>query len=489
MLATVSASLVLIVLDNSVLYTALPTLTGELGASSSESLWIINIYPLVTAGLLLGSGTLGDRIGHRRMFLTGLMLFGLASLAAAFSPTPELLIASRGLLAIGAASMMPATLALIRVSFPVERERNLAIAVWGSVSVVAAAIGPIVGGMLLEFFWWGSVFLINIPIVMVAFIATMLVAPPNLADATKRWDVVSSLQIMLGLAGAVLAIQNLMHTPPSWPIVLTAAFASLIGFILFVRRQRRLPYPLLDFSVFRNAAFTAGVVTAILAMFAVAGIELATTQRFQLVAGFTPLEAGLLVTALAAGTIPTGLLGGVFLHRTGLLPLIAGGFGLATIGVVASVAGFQASFGLLIAGLILTGAGLGSTMSVASIAIVGNVPVRRAGMASSVEEVSYEFGSLIAVALLGSLLTFVYSAAITLPEGAPVAAATSLTQALALAGNDQTVIDAAHTAFDTAYLVVLIVIAAVLVAATVVTARLLRHHGPGTRSQLHPGHE
>ena len=168
LLVTVGAGLLLITLDNSILYTAMPTLTADLGASGSAALWIINAYPLVMAGLLLGAGTLGDRIGHRRMFVIGLWVFGIASLAAAFSPNPGMLIGARALLAVGAAAMMPATLALIRLAFDNPRERNIAIAIWGSMSIAGAALGPILGGALLERFWWGSVFLINVPVVALA---------------------------------------------------------------------------------------------------------------------------------------------------------------------------------------------------------------------------------------------------------------------------------------------------------------------------------
>src|SRR5690606_31161072 len=199
LLVTVAAGLLLITLDNTVLYTALPTLTRELHATSTQALWIINAYPLVMAGLLLGAGTLGDRIGHRQMFLIGLVLFGIASVLAAFSPTATILIAGRAFLAIGAAAMMPATLALIRLPFSDERERNLAIAIWGSVSVVGAALGPIIGGLLLQHFWWGSVFLINVPVVILAFVSTWLVAPSGERDRSKHWDMLSSLQALIAL--------------------------------------------------------------------------------------------------------------------------------------------------------------------------------------------------------------------------------------------------------------------------------------------------
>ncbi len=481
-LVIVGAGLLLITLDNSILYTALPTLTEELGASASQTLWIINAYPVVMAGLLLGSGTLGDRIGHRSMFLIGLAIFGVASALAAFSPSSSVLIAARAGLAVGAAAMMPATLALIRITFTVERERNLAIAVWGSIAILGAALGPIVGGTLLEFFWWGSVFLINVPVVIVALIVTPLIVPRGVPDPTKRWDLISSLQVMVGLVGAVLAIKELAKHPPSWPVVAASIVASVIGFVVFVRRQRQLERPLIVFSIFRNPAFSAGVLAAAFAMFAVAGLQLVTTQRFQLVSGFTPLESGLLVTAVALGALPTALLGGAYLHRTGLRLLIAGGLALSVVGTVITVLTFDGGLGGLIAGLLITGAGMGAVMSVASSAIIGNAPAERAGMAASVEEVSYELGSLTAVAMLGSLATAVYTAAVTLPSGAPTEAKDSLVEALVVAQGDPALVSAAHSAYDTAYVVVLVVIAAILAVGALITGWLLRRYGPGSDS-------
>lgn len=483
-LVTVAAGLLLIVLDNSILYTAVPTLTRDLGATSSESLWIINAYPLAMAGLLLGAGTLGDRVGHRRMFLIGLTVFGVASLVAAFSPTPAVLIAARALLAVGAAAMMPATLALIRITFTDERERNIAIAVWGSLSVIGSALGPIVGGLLLNHFWWGSVFLINIPVVVAALIAGWIIAPAAETDPSKRWDLVSSVQVMVGLAGLVVAIKEFAKVPPSWTVVVVAVVASAGGFWTFVRRQRQLTYPLLDLSIFRNPAFMSGVLAAGVAMFAIGGIQLVTAQRFQLVVGFTPFEAGLLVAALALGSLPTGMLGGAILHRVGLRPLISGGLAASAAGIIVTIIGLQLGLGWMIVGLLVTGAGLGLPMSVASSAIIGNVPAHRAGMASSVEEVSYEFGNLTAVALLGSLLTGIFAATIQLPAGAPEAARDGIGSALALAGQGEgantALIDAASAAFDNAYVVVMMVAAGVLAAAAGVTGALLRRHGAGS---------
>ena len=485
-LVIVSSALLLITLDNTVLYTALPRLTEDLGASTSQSLWIINAYPLVIAGLLPGSGALGDRLGHKRLFQYGLAIFGVASLAAAFAPTPEALIAARAFLAIGAAAMLPATLALIRVSFPVERERNLAIAVWASVSVVGMAIGPIVGGLLLERFWWGSVFLINVPIVIAGSVAIILAGPANRKNHASRWDALSSAQVMIGLTTAVLAIKSLAENTINWTLVILATVTAVVTLSIFARRQLRLDEPLIDFHIFRNRAFAAGVVAAGTTIFAIMGAQLASTQRFQLVEGYTPLQAGLLVSAIAVGALPLAIAGGALLHRTGLLALITGGLSVAVLGAGAAVVGAaQDMLSVLVLGLLIMGAGLGSAISVASTAIMGNVPPRRAGMAASIEEVSYEFGGLVAVALLGSLLNFAYFRFLSLPPGADEYAEASPTTALT--HGDAEIVHAAGSAMDSSFVVVLIAVTLVLAAGAVASAVLLRRYLPGTASQAYPG--
>jgi DHA2 family multidrug resistance protein-like MFS transporter len=207
-LATVSAGLLMVSVDTTVLYTALPTLTADLQADATQKLWIINAYPLVMAGLLLGAGTLGDGIGHKRMYLTGLVLFAAASLLAAFAPSPPVLIAARAFLAVGAAAMLPATAALIRITFDDEHERGIAIGVWGTMAVLGAALGPITGGLLLQHFWWGSVFLLNIPVVLLALAATAAFVPGGSGHRDRPWDLIASLQAMIALAGLVYAIQE-----------------------------------------------------------------------------------------------------------------------------------------------------------------------------------------------------------------------------------------------------------------------------------------
>ncbi len=476
LLLTVAGGLLLVTLDNSVLYTALPTLTEALGATPSQSLWIINAYPLVMAGLLLGAGTLGDRIGHRRMFLIGQVLFGVASLAAAFSTTPEQLIVARAFLAVGAAAMMPATLALIGLSFQDPRERNFAIAIWGAVALIGAALGPIIGGLLLQHFWWGAVFLINVPVVLLTLPATLWLAPQGQRDTTRPWDLVSSLLALVTLSGLVLAIKSLIATPASLATGGIAFAVAALGAWAFVRRQRQLPYPLLDFGIFRNPAFMAGTLSAIVTLFALAGLQLLTTQRFQLVAGFTPLNAGLLVSVAALGALPSALLGGGFLHRVGYRPLISGGLACAAVGVALVALGFQHGLPWVIVGMALTGVGTGAAISVASTAIISNVPPHRVGMASSVEEVAYEFGGLFAVAVLGSLSAALYSLSLPMDGSIPAAAREGLGAALHLAqsSGEGTWLHAARNAYDTSYTWGLWVIVAVLALGAAFTTRLLR---------------
>ncbi len=410
-LATVSVGLLLVTLDNSILYTALPTLTEELGASAAESLWIINAYPLVMAGLLLGAGTLGDRVGHRQTFLAGLTLFGGASLLAAFSPSPEWLIGGRALLAVGAAAMMPATLALIRISFEDQRERNLAIAVWGSLAIVGAALGPIIGGLLLEWFWWGSVFLVNVPVVLIALVVAVRVVPRERPDTSVRWDVLSSVLALVALSGLVLVIKESVKVDRSATILLVAGVLAVLAGTIFVRRQRRLRQPLLDLALFRSPVLSVGVLAAGVTMFVIAGLQLVTVQRYQSVEGFSPLQAGLLVSCVAVGTLPTSMLAGAILHRTGPRGLVSTGLAIAAVGAFLSAAATGSGWQSTAGAFLVTGAGLGLVFGVASSMVIGSAPRERAGMASSVEEVSYELGSLTAVALLGSLFTSVSASA------------------------------------------------------------------------------
>ena len=464
-LAVISSGLLLIGIDNSILYTALPTLRRELGATAHQALWIINAYPLVMAGLLPGAGALGDRFGHRRMFTAGLIVFGAASLLAAGAPTVGVLILGRTVLAVGAAMMMPATLALIRVTFTDPQERNTAIGIWSATAALGTVAGPLTGGLLLEWFWWGSVFLVNVPVALVALALIPVTAPPNRTNPDRHWDALSSLLALLTLSGLVLAIKLTLGTHPDPLTAAASALTALVGALLFRRRQRRIPEPLVDFRIFRRRLFTGGVLAAGLGTFLLAGTELLITQRFQLVSGYSPLQAGGLAAAVALSAVPTALAGGALLRRLGFRRLIVGGFAACTAGFLVFLAGHHLDSPVVyIAGLMAVGAGAGATLSVASAAILGGVEPSHAGMAAAIEEVSYEFGALISIAVLGSLQATLYAVR------APTAAGDGVEQALA--GGSPAVIDAARGAFDHGFGLIMVVVAVLSALGTAGMARV-----------------
>jgi len=483
-LAIVSVAVFLIIVDMTVLYTALPRLTHDLGASASEKLWIINAYPLVVAGLLPGAGTLGDRLGARRLFIWGLCVFGLASLAAAFSPNPSVLIVLRGCLAVGAAMMMPATLAIIRQTFHDAHERAIAIGVWSAIASGGAAVGPVVGGLLLEYFWWGSVFLINVPVVLLVLPLAFARIDQQPGTSDAPWDLLGSVQIMVGLIGVSYAIKEWSKRTPSVTATLIAALLGVTFLCVFARRQRRAAIPLIDFSLFRNALFSAGVLGALTAALTLIGTQLMLTQRLQLVLDQTPLQTGLFLLPLSLGAFIAGPLAGMSLRRFGIARVLPLSLLLAAVSVCAYAVLYQAAVWLQVLLLFVGGLGFGAIMTTASNAIMHNAPPERAGMAASLEEVSYELGGAMGVTLLGSLMSVVYTASLVLPEALALAPtvydsldeALLAAQGLGGAAADQ-VITRARAAFDRAFLVVLGA-AALLLAAAATTVWLCVPRAP-----------
>ena len=416
-LAIVSSALFLIVIDMTVLYTALPRLTHDLAASASEKLWIINAYPLVVAGLLPGLGSLGDRLGHKRMFIAGLAVFGIASLAAAYAPTTSALIVGRVLLAIGAAMMMPATLSIIRLTFEDENERSFAIGIWAAVASGGAAFGPVVGGILLEYFWWGSVFLINVPVVIIALVMGLIILQNRPGNPHRKWDLIGSLQIMVGLVGVTFALKELAKRDSSLVMFTGALVIGLIALFVFLRRQRANGGMLLDCSLFRNRKFSSAVMAASVSSAALIGVELVFSQRLQLVSGYSPLEAGLLILPIPLAAFVAGPLVGITLPKIGAPRVLWGGMLVTGLGTVLYLLSFNLQPHLWLIGLSIMGFGVGAAMTGASTAIMSNAPEDKAGMAASIEEVSYELGGAMGVTLFGSLMTAIYTAFMILPEG------------------------------------------------------------------------
>lgn len=480
-LAMISSALFLIIIDMTVLYTALPRLTLALDASASQKLWIVNAYPLVVAGLLPGAGMLSDRIGHKRLFIAGLPVFAVASLCAAFSPSAEWLIAARIFLAVGAAMMMPATLSIVRHVFTDERERALAIGIWAAVASGGAAIGPVVGGVLLEYFWWGSVFLINVPVVLAVLPFAWRLIPHCGGENKSPYDIIGSVQIMAGLVGCIYALKELSKAAPSFTALAIAAAIGVVSLWLFVRRQRRARYPMIDFSLFQNRLFAGGVGVALVSMIALVGVELVLTQRLQLVLELTPLQAALFILPIPLASALAGPLTGLLLPRFGERSMILGGFILTGLGIAGLALLYQSSLVLQLICLFIAGFGLGGVITAASTAIMLNAPEEKSGMAASIEDVSYELGGVLGITLLGGLMTAIYSHSLALPDSLQVSdiAYDSIDEALRLAANlaaDQAeqLKQLARLAFDRAFIIVLIAAATLMALGAGVAKMALR---------------
>lgn len=454
-LAIISGALLLIGIDMTVLNVTLPRLTLELGATNAEKLWMVNAYSLVMAGLLPGFGTLADKIGHRTILLAGMAIFGLASLVAAFSPTPAVLIGARGVLAVGAAMMMPATLSIVRLVFTQDQQRATAIGIWGAVWSGSAALGPLLGGLLLNHFWWGSIFLINVPVVMVTFYLTLRYVPHLPGNKAQHWDLLTSTLLTLSLIGLLYAIKSVLKADIHWD---ETAVSTVIGMIfgwLFLRRQRAQPSPLIDFSLFRNLRFSAGVSIAIFAGFALIGLQYVLAQELQLVRGFTPLSAGLFVLPIAIAAFITGPVVGRFMLSFGIERMMALTVGIGALGLILyRVTGHAAPLSWEFITLALIGIGTGGAMSVASTAIMISAPEERAGMAGSIESISYELGGTLGVAVMGSVMASAYTRRFTPPQAdtVPATAWESIEQGLTAAAKLPTatgaqVTDAAKSAF------------------------------------------
>ncbi|MEO8315905.1 MAG: MFS transporter [Pseudomonadota bacterium] len=480
-LAIAASGLFLICVDLTVLYVALPALTRDLAAGNAAKLWILNAYPIVVVGLLPGLGSLGDRQGHRRLFLAGLATFGVASLAAAYAPSASLLIIARALQGVGAAMMMPATLAIIRATFTDARERVFAIGLWSGVAAAGMALGPLIAGLLLEHFWWGSVFLINVPVVLLALLLTFWLVPPRAAPGGAPWDLVGSLQILVGLTALVYAIKEFARQGRSLPALLLAVLISVAFIAAYLRRQKRREHPLIDLSLFRLPDFTGAFAAACLGTAGMVGVELILSQYLQLVEQRSALQAAVVFLPMAIAGFIAGPLAGRIMHRRPAA-FACGAFMLAAASVlILALVPPDALHYSLIRTLLLIGVGLGIGTSVtfASSTIMNAASSERAGMAASIEEVGFELGNSLGVAVFGSVMTAAYAMSLVLPETAGALPATvhdSLDEALLVADSlgpvaGSALRDAGRAAFTEALRAVLIGIALLWLITGVVIVR------------------
>ena len=484
-LAVLAFPCFLIATDFSVLHLAVPALTAELAPSSAQLLWIVDIYGFLIAGSLITMGTLGDRIGRRKLLLIGASLFGLASFSAAFASSASMLIVTRALLGVAGATLMPSTLALIRNMFHDEHQRRVAIAVWINSFVVGGAIGPLVGGLMLEHFWWGSVFLINVPVMALLLVLGPILLPEFRDETAGRLDIPSAALSLTAMLALIYGVKQIAVAG----VTTTAMAAILVGLgiaTVFVIRQRRLADPLIDLRLFGVPPFSAAVVTQLVAALSMGGIYLFVAQYLQLVLGLSPLQAGLAL-------LPSNVLG---LIGTSVAPYLARRFRsiyVMTAGMLVAATGIAlltrvaagASLPAIVSAFVLMSMGFSLAMTLTTDVIMTVAPPERAGAASGISETSAELGMALGVAVLGSVGTAVYRSLMEtgIPVGIPVEAAKNAKATLAGAlaaskdaggASGETLIATARDSFAQALGFVSGISAALVIATSIVTLILLR---------------
>lgn len=405
--------LLVVILDNTILNVALKTIQQELGATQSQMEWAINSYTLVFAGLLFTWGVLGDRFGRKRLLLAGMLMFGAASALSAFSTSPGQLVATRALMGIGAAAVQPQTLSIITNVFE-PRERGRAIGIWAGFSGLAIALGPVTGGFLLEHFWWGSIFLVNVPIVAVGVTAILLLVPESKDPAPKRID---PLGVALSIAGLVAFVYGIIKGGETTEWTSTQVLGPLLGGLallaVFALVEARSSHPSLDVTLFRNPRFTAAGIAVAMAFFAMSGSTFYLSFYLQAVREYSPLKAGLLIVPSAAAIMLSAPRSAALVRRFGARIVVATG-----VFTVACALGFyvfvqnDSPLWMVEIGLVLMGLGMGNVMAPATESIMSAVPRDKAGAGSAVNNTVRQVGGALGVAILGSVMSSSYRGAI-----------------------------------------------------------------------------
>ena len=420
-LGVMCLSLLLIVLDNTIVNVALPTIQRDLGASTSQLQWVVDAYILVFAGLLLTMGSLGDRFGRRGALAIGLAIMGLASILSSLATSADYLIATRSIMGVGGALVMPATLSIITNVFTDRKERAQAIAIWSAMAGVAVAVGPVTGGWLLAHFWWGSVFLLNVPVVIVALVLGQLFVPTSRDPAAPPVDVPGAVLSITGLVALVWAIIDGAH---GWtdPEVLGAFALAAVLLGLFVLWERHTPHPMLDINFFRNPRFSAASGAIMLTFFAMFGTLFLLTQYLQSVHGYSALETGVRLLPMAGVQVVVAPLSARIVERIGSKVVVATGLLVAAGGLVmASRLTPGASYGQVAVALMVLAAGLALVMPPATESIMGSLPLAKAGVGSAVNDTTREVGGALGVAVLGSIMSSTYRPRVSdAIAGAPV---------------------------------------------------------------------
>jgi DHA2 family multidrug resistance protein-like MFS transporter len=468
-LAVIALPCLVYAMDLNVLNLALPAISADLAPSASALLWIVDIYGFMVAGALITMGALGDRIGARRMLLIGAAAFGAMSILAAFATSPAMLIAARALLGLAGATLAPSTLSLIRTMFDDPRQRTFAIGVWATSYSVGAAIGPLAGGVVLEWFWWGSVFLLGVPVMALTLLLGPRLLPARTAREVTRLDLPSAALSLIAILAVIYGLKHLAvggSLPGLW------VGLGVVAGALFVRRQQRLADPLIDLSLFKVPTFSAALTTNLVAFFVIFGMALFTAQYAQSVLGYSPLIAGLPTVTEALGFVAGSMLTARLATRISAPTLISGGMAIGAFGYLI-VATTGSTLTPLFVGPTIAAVGLAVVITLVADMAVGVAPKDRAGGAAATSETSSELGGALGLAILGSIGAAIFRAGVPSEAGGTIGDAVR-----------GPFVEEARSAFATALTTTAAISAAALLATAVVTLVVLRRSAPAALPEL-----
>jgi DHA2 family multidrug resistance protein-like MFS transporter len=499
-LGAIALACMLYVMDLTILHLAIPSISADLQPSSTQLLWIIDIYGFVVAGSLITMGTLGDRIGRRRLLLIGAAAFGAASVLAALSTSAEMLIGTRALLGVAGATIAPSTLSLIRNMFLDPQQRTKAIAVWITSFSVGAAIGPLLGGLVLEFFWWGAAFLVNVPIMLLLLVVGPKLLPEYKDPNAGRLDIPSAALSLLAILAVIFGLKQFAQDGIGWLPVASMALGLAIGGV-FVRRQRRLDDPLIDLGLFRVPTFTSSLLLYGLGILMVFGGFLFLPQFLQLVLGLSPLEAGLWTLPWALAFVVGSLVTPRLAQRFAPTTVMAVGLAFAALGfAVFTQVDATSGFAMIVTGSVVFSLGTAPVFTLTNDLIIGSAPPERAGAAAGISETAAELGGALGIALFGSIGLAIYRSGVAdgvpagIPPEAAAAAQDTLGGAVEAAGRLPTelgapLIEAANEAFVRGMHVVAatsVIVALALAAFTATVVRRRAGSGSGSEGESVP---
>ena len=410
-LAVLALPTLLLGLDVTALYLAFPALATDLQPNSTEALWIMDAYGIFIAGFLITMGTLGDRIGRRKLLMIGASAFGVASVMAAYSNSAEILIVARAILGIAGSALMPSTLALISNMFVDPRQRSLAIGIWVTMFALGMAAGPLVGGVLVEYFWWGAAFLIAVPVVSIMLVLAPFFLPEYREPQKGHFDLHSVILSLLALLPVIYGIKHAAKYGFDFISIISIIIGGIFG-VVFVNRQLKLDSPLLDMKLFTNRAFSVALSILLIGLVGVGGVMLLVTQYLQMVVGLSPLSAGMWMGPPAFMMFLAAIVSPLIARYVRPGFVVAGSLVLSTVGyLLLTRLETSSSISLVVVGFSLIYLGLGTIASLGTDLVIGSAPIAKAGAASAISETAQELGLAVGVAVLGSLTTTIVNKA------------------------------------------------------------------------------